>query len=275
MSHDHSSRFAGLAGELTGDDDTTPPIVLLHGLTYDRRNWEPTMAELRRLDPARRVLALDLPGHGQSRGTRGFGLEQVAVTVHAATDEAGLRAPVMVGHSAGAIVATIYAAAWSTSGVVNVDQPLEVGDFAAHLRTKTDQLHGPDYGDVWDELRGSLRIDLLPPAAQDLLWRTSTPRQDLFLGYWADVLDGDLAALDERIDTTLAALRAIGVPYTYLAGGPVDPVYGRWMHERLPDAAVLCWPGSGHFVHLAHPHRFAQLLASTAAWPSASAVMVC
>ena len=55
------------ACRLAADDDygARPPLVLLHGLTFDRLR-RPSPAELRRIDPGRRVLALDLPGHGTS-----------------------------------------------------------------------------------------------------------------------------------------------------------------------------------------------------------------
>jgi pimeloyl-ACP methyl ester carboxylesterase len=56
------------ACRLAADNDygARPPLVLLHGLTFDRSLWRPSLAELRRIDPGRRVLALDLPGHGAS-----------------------------------------------------------------------------------------------------------------------------------------------------------------------------------------------------------------
>jgi pimeloyl-ACP methyl ester carboxylesterase len=58
-----------LFGNLAGDHrepDRRPPLVLLHGLTFDRTSWHPARAELATLDPGRQVLALDLPGHGES-----------------------------------------------------------------------------------------------------------------------------------------------------------------------------------------------------------------
>ena len=274
MSYDHPSRFAALAGELTGDDDTTPALVLLHGLTYDRRNWDPALAELRRIDPGRHVLTLDLPGHGQSRDVRDFALEHVVGTVHDAVDAAELRSPVVVGHSVGGLAATIYAAMWPTSGVVNVDQPLQIDGFAAYVRSKAEQLRGPDYRAVWDEILPTLGTEVLPAEAQELLRATSTPTQDLLLGYWAEVLHGSPEQLGQLVDTTLSAVRTTRVPYMHLAGESLDPDYERWLAERLPGAAVVCWPRSGHFVHLAHPDGFAELLAGTASWPMASRLVV-
>jgi Predicted hydrolases or acyltransferases (alpha/beta hydrolase superfamily) len=60
--------LAGLAADDYGLSDDRAPLVLLHGLTFDRSLWRPSLAELSRIDPGRRVLALDLPGHGASPG---------------------------------------------------------------------------------------------------------------------------------------------------------------------------------------------------------------
>jgi pimeloyl-ACP methyl ester carboxylesterase len=95
-----------LAGDLAGDaSDRRPPLVLLHGLTFDRTMWRPALAHLAELDPGRRVLALDLPGHGESPAWAGYDMEGLADGVHRAVDEAGLKAPVLVGHSAGGVIA--------------------------------------------------------------------------------------------------------------------------------------------------------------------------
>ena len=58
--------FAGLAASLEGDSDRRAPLILLHGLTFDRTMWRPAVAELRKLDPGRQIFAVDLPGHGRS-----------------------------------------------------------------------------------------------------------------------------------------------------------------------------------------------------------------
>jgi pimeloyl-ACP methyl ester carboxylesterase len=47
------------------------------------------------------VLLLDLPGHGQSPEQPSYPADHVADLVHGAVEQAGLRAPVLVGHSIG------------------------------------------------------------------------------------------------------------------------------------------------------------------------------
>jgi pimeloyl-ACP methyl ester carboxylesterase len=113
--------FSNLAGDLTGEPDCRSPLVLIHGLTFDRTSWHPVLAQLTELNPGRPVLALDLPGHGESPPWPTYDLEPIADAVHWAVAEAGLSAPVLAGHSAGGVIATIYAARYPAAGVVNVD----------------------------------------------------------------------------------------------------------------------------------------------------------
>jgi pimeloyl-ACP methyl ester carboxylesterase len=54
--------------------------------------------------------------------------------VHWAAREAKLRSLVVVGHSIGAVIATVYAARYPACGVVNVDQWLQVEPVASCCR---------------------------------------------------------------------------------------------------------------------------------------------
>jgi pimeloyl-ACP methyl ester carboxylesterase len=111
--------LAGLAADDYGHSDDRAPLVLLHGLTFDRSLWRPSLAELSRIDPGRRVLALDLPGHGASPGWPSYDVQSLADGVHRAAEEAGLQSPVVVGHSIAGIIATAYAAQHPTRGIIN------------------------------------------------------------------------------------------------------------------------------------------------------------
>ena len=126
--------FAGLSGSLVGEPDHRAPLILLHGPAFDRTMWRPVLAELRELDPGRRVLAVDLPGRSRSPGWPGCDIEGMTEGVHRAAEAAALRSPVVVGHCAAAVVATCYAARFPVRGVVNVAQwlPIEPGAGLAH-----------------------------------------------------------------------------------------------------------------------------------------------
>jgi pimeloyl-ACP methyl ester carboxylesterase len=85
-----------------------PPLVLLHGRGSAAPTWFPLLPELAR---TRRVLAVDLPGFGVSRGYRfaGGGVEAAraffAEPLEAWLAAEGVEAPVIVGHSLGGAVA--------------------------------------------------------------------------------------------------------------------------------------------------------------------------
>jgi pimeloyl-ACP methyl ester carboxylesterase len=260
--------FAGLAADDYGRNDDRPPLVLLHGLTFDRTIWCDIVPELQRIDPERRVVAIDLPGHGQSPEQPRYDLEGGVDQLHRVVTEAGLAAPVVVGHSAGALLATVYAARHPTRGVVNIDQPLQTGQFSFLVRSLAERLRGPHFPAVWQMFYESLHVELLPAAAQNLVRATCRPRQPVVLGYWREVIEQPPAELAVKVDQVTGALRSSQLPYLHIAGDDLEPGYRHWLDGHLPAAVVEVWPRTGHFPHLADPRRFARRLASTAAWES-------
>jgi pimeloyl-ACP methyl ester carboxylesterase len=265
--------LAEFAADDYGKSDARPPLVLLHGLTFDRSLWRPSLRELQRIDPGRRVLALDLPGHGESPRWPAYDVESVTHGVHRAVEEAQLHSPVVVGHSIAGVIATVYAAHYPTRGVINVDQPLQVEPFAGLVQSLADKLRGPAFPAVWQMFAASMHIERLPAAGQELVRSSSQPRQDLVLGYWREVLYRPASELADMVGATLAAVRAAGVPYLLVAGDELTTGYRGWLIERLPHATVMEWPGSGHFPHIAHPSRFAACLAAAGLEGSNAAII--
>jgi pimeloyl-ACP methyl ester carboxylesterase len=257
-------RYADLVADVSGGDDSRPPIVLLHGLTFDRRTWWPVLDELERIDPDRRVVAFDLPGHGDSPAATCYDLEVVVEAVHRAVTAAGLERPVIAGHSMSAVLATIYAAYHPTSAVVTVDATLRVGPFGEFVRSLEPELRGPRFPAVWEGVfEPSMHAELLDPDAQAIVRRSSRPRQELVLGYQRELLELPAGELEGRAHVVLAVLRAARLPYSLIAGDGVTEQDRRWLTERMPHAAIEVWPGTGHFPQLGDPRRFARHLAET------------
>jgi pimeloyl-ACP methyl ester carboxylesterase len=256
----------GLAFDDWGRSDHRAPLVLLHGLTFSRAIWRPIVAELQRIDPGRRVLSIDLPGHGESPAQPSYHLDDAPAQLHQAIEGAGLAAPVLVGHSAGGLGATMYAARYPARGVISVDQPLQIGPFAGLVKSLDDRLHGPGFPAVWQMFYDSFHTELLSPGARELVRSTSQPDQQVVLGYWQQLIDRPVAELTALVLDTVAALRAAGMPYLYIAGDEPPPGYRQWLSQHLPAAAIEVWPGSGHFPHLARPDEFVEQLAATASW---------
>jgi pimeloyl-ACP methyl ester carboxylesterase len=101
-----------------------PPVLLIHGLSGTAWAWAPIT---RRLASVRRVVAMDLRGHGISDApTHGYEPDSLAEDAVAVADGAGLLAagPIVVaGHGFGAIVAAWTAAELGDrcAGLVLVD----------------------------------------------------------------------------------------------------------------------------------------------------------
>ncbi|MEV7626000.1 alpha/beta fold hydrolase [Actinoplanes sp. NPDC089786] len=244
--------FDQLAGTLTGDADERAPLVLLHGLTFDRRQWQPLLRELATVDPGRRVLALDLPGHGESRHV-GYHTTTLADLVHGAVTSAGLRTPTVVGHSAGGVLATMYAARFPAREVVNLDQPLTLGPFGDLVRRSEPALRGPRWRtEVWDRLLAGMGVASLPAEGRELV-ESCVPHADQFLGYWDDILRNPNEVVDDARRAELRAIAQRGIGYHWVLSAEPSHPYDEWMR-------VTVLPG-GHFPHLVYPAELAALLA--------------
>ncbi|OYR07565.1 acetoin dehydrogenase dihydrolipoyllysine-residue acetyltransferase subunit [Brucella grignonensis] len=89
------------------------PIVLIHGFAADLNSWRGLFAGASLGHP---ILALDLPGHGNSPRVVPESIDDIATAVEATLSAFGVTSCLLVGHSLGGAVATITAA----RGVVDV-----------------------------------------------------------------------------------------------------------------------------------------------------------
>ena len=240
-----TERAAGLAYDSRG---AGPPVVFLHGLTFDRRTWRPI---IERLDGSVMSIAIDLPGHGGS-ASEPASLEEVTEQVHRLLETLGVGRPVVVGHSMAAAIAGLYASAHPAAGIVLVDQATEVLPFAQMLHQMAPMLRGPAFEQVWPNIEDSLGLDRIPEPIHTLVLDTHQVKQEVVLGYWEQVLNTDPAELQAWIDDKASDIRC---PCLAVFGRPAT--HGeRERLGRLPDVQIEEWVGDGHFVHLVDPERF-------------------
>lgn len=241
--------------EPLGYDDTGagPALVFVHGLTFSRHTWDPIVALLR---DRFRCIAVDLPGHGDSTGSASDP-DGLAQRLHTTLAKLAVRAPVVIGHSAGALHGTSYAANFPVAGVVNVDQPLLVGGFAAMLQQCEGQLRGPEFATAFRPFEDSIGLDLLPEPERSRVATTRRIDQVTVLDHWHLPLTEPPDALQAHVDAMLGAVTA---PYVYLGGEePPGPVRAH-LAAHLHAIEFVIWPNHGHLVHLAQPDRFAALI---------------
>jgi pimeloyl-ACP methyl ester carboxylesterase len=245
--------MAASAGGVTilayDDEGAGTPVVLLHGLTFDRRSWRPIIERLR---GAVRTIAIDLPAHGESGGAPAP-LADVAAQVHElVAGSLGVDRPVVVGHSMSGGLACLYAATRPSRGVVIIDNGPDVRPIAQLVQRLEPALRGPGFTEVWRSFEDSLGLERIPEPACSLVLETHEVNQDVVVGYWEMLLRTDPDELQGYIDTIL---RQLDVPCLAVFGRPITDSE----RERLGwlrDAQLEEWVGDGHFVHLVEPDRF-------------------
>ena len=245
-----TGQATGLAYEVDG---AGTPVVLLHGLTFDRRTWRPIIEGL---GGSVRSIAIDLPAHGESGGAPAP-LDDVAVQVHELLVSLGVEQPVVVGHSMMAGLACVYAAAYPTRGIVMIDSGPHVRPFAELAHRLEPALRGPGFAQVWPTFEDSLGLERIPEPVRSLVLAAHEVNQDVVVGYWEMLLRTDPAELQAWIDEEI--LLKLEVPCLGVFGRPITDGE-RERFERLPDAQLEEWAGDGHFVHLVNADRFATRL---------------
>lgn len=241
-----------LAFSDTGGDG--PAIVLVHGMTFSRQTWDPIVD---RLKDRFRCVAVDLPGHGESRGS-GADPRAVGDRIQATLAASDVARPVVVGHSAGAVHASGYASAHHTAGVVNVDQPLRVAAFAGFVQQMAPALQGSNFDAAFAPFETSIGVGRLPEPERGRVLATQHIDQAVVLDYWSAILTDPPAKLQADLD---AMLGRVTVPYLWLAGGPVDDADRAHLQTLVPHARIEPWSTLGHMAHLREPDRFAARLA--------------
>jgi pimeloyl-ACP methyl ester carboxylesterase len=236
---------------------TGSPLLFVHGLTFDRSTWEPIVVQLTEQFTC---IAVDLPGHGGSEGPP-QALGDVVPVVHDLLDELGIEAPVVVGHSMGGVLASIFAAHHRVRGLVLVDQAPYVLPFAAMIRQLEPALRSANFRAAFEPIRQSMGVEQLPEQQRTSILAGQRIDQDLILGYWDEVLRTTPDQVQARRDLELKAILA---PVLAVFGHAIDATTREHLLAHLPSAQIEEWPGLGHMLHLMEPARFARLLADFA-----------
>jgi pimeloyl-ACP methyl ester carboxylesterase len=226
-----------LAYEIRGEG---VPVVLLHGLTFDRTSWLPVSE---RLDA--RTIAIDLPSEPGP-------LAGVADEIHDTLDQIGVHDPILVGHSISAPIAVIFAGEFPVRGVVDVDQRLNPRPFAELVQRVEPALRTGDFRVAFDRFQASLGLEQLDAPTRAALLARQVIDRDLVLGYWDELLRRHPEDLEAEARRRVAAVDA---PFLGVFSGALTPAEREFLP---PHAQVIDDLGGGHFPHLADPAAFAE-----------------
>ena len=222
-------------------------LVLVHGWSCNLDNWRDQIPDLSKRN---RVIALDLPGHGQSdKPNVAYTMDLFANAIDAVLRDAKVERAVIAGHSMGTPVARQFYRKYpqKTLGIIIVDGGLrpfgtkEMRDqFVAVFRS-------PDYkktaAPMFDQMMGSLAA---PDRERVLASFNNTPQHVL------------VSAMESMNEESLYGPDKINVPvFAILAKSPFWPADTEQFFRSLAaDFEMQWWEGVGHFLSMEKPKQF-------------------
>jgi pimeloyl-ACP methyl ester carboxylesterase len=235
------------------DQGSGVPLILLHGLTFNRFTWSPI---IERLGESVRTVAIDLPGHGDSPGEP-RSLWEVTALVHEVADGLGIERPIVVGHSMSAAIACIYGASYPALGVVSIDQSADIRPLAQIMRRLEPALRGPSFTEAFQPFQQSMGLDRVSEPTRSRTLAGQRLQQKLVIGYWEEMMRTDPQEMQQRIN---GVARRIACPYLAMFGRRLEQPEREHLSALVSTVQIEEWPGSGHFLHLAEPERFSERL---------------
>ncbi len=245
------------------------PLVMLHGWGQTQAMFRHQLADLA---PSRRVITLDLRGHGQSSKPHfGYRIARFSRDVYELLGHLGVERADVLGWSMGVSVWWSFVDQYGTDRIrtfIAVDQPSAVAavpwmtpaeqaesgaifDVAA-LLTLGEGLHGPGGTEIRDGfVRGMFSGETDPEIMAFVL-----AELDTVPAYVGVPLLFDHCAQDWR-----DVLPRIDVPTLVIGcdGSHVDPSSQRYIAEQIPNATLHVFPtdvASSHFPFLENPQAF-------------------
>lgn len=232
------------------------PLVLIHGVGMRLEAWAPQMAALGK---SHRVIAVDMPGHGESRSLSGeAGLEAFVAWLGLFLDDLGLECVNVAGHSMGALIAGGAAATFGAriarvallNGVYRRDAAASAAviDRAREIRAGQVDVDGPLLRWFGAESKESDVYRLTHR------WLSSVDRRGYALAY---------AAFAAGDGTYANCWPNVGCPALFLTGTD-DPNSTPAMAQAMADAApagyAVLIDGHRHMVNLTAPDEVNAIL---------------
>lgn len=223
-------------------------LVLIHGWTCNLDNWRDQVPDLSK---SNRVIALDLPGHGQSDKPQiPYTMDLFAKAIDAVMRDAKVDRAVLVGHSMGTPVARQFYRKYpqKTLAIVIVDGGLRPFGNKQMRENFLAMFRAPDYKESSVKMFAAMAGPQIPAATLERI-RTS------FLNTPQYVL---VSAMEGMNDESLYETDKINVPVlAILAKSPFwPPDTEQFLRSLAPKLEFQMWEGVGHFLMMEKPKQF-------------------
>jgi 2-succinyl-6-hydroxy-2,4-cyclohexadiene-1-carboxylate synthase len=236
-----------------------PPLLLLHGFTGSLSTWDYFRSQL---DSSFRVIAVDLPGHGQSSipaDPARYSLDRLSTDLAKVLDDFEIERAAVFGYSMGGRAALRFAlnepARLSALILESTTPGIDEGE--REKRAAADGLLAdmierdgvPAFVAKWERLPLWNTQTRMPDAGRRALHDQRLANSPLGL---ANSLRGAGSASDPAVTGRLGEIQAP----TLILTGELDSKYveiGRILESAIPNAGMQIIGGAGHAIHLEQP----------------------
>src|SRR5687768_736189 len=240
---DGESKFATLNGakiHYQSYGQGSDAFVLVHGWSSNLTAWGYQIPDLAKRG---RVIALDLPGHGQSdKPQLAYTMDHFAAAIDAVMKDAKVERGVILGHSMGTPVARQFYRKYpkKTLAIVIVDGGLRPFGDKAMRDQYLNMFRSANYKDAGTQMFGQMTPMLSAEDKEKALTSfRNTPQHVL------------VSAMESMNDEALYTSDKINVPVlAILAKSPFWPAdTDQFLKGLAPDLEMIWWEGVDHFLH--------------------------
>jgi pimeloyl-ACP methyl ester carboxylesterase len=223
-------------------------LVLIHGWSCNIDYWRDSIPDFAKRN---RVIAIDLPGHGQSdKPEVAYSMDLFARAVDAVLRDAKVERAVLVGHSMGTPVARQFYRKYpqKTLGIVIVDGSLRPFGDKKLMEGFIAGFRGPNYREAGKQMFAGMAGPNLSPEIQERI-------QASFLNTPQHVL---VSAMEGMADDSIWGPDKISVPVlAFMAKSPFwPPDTEAYFRGIAPNLDFQMLEGVGHFLMMEKPKEF-------------------
>lgn len=223
-------------------------LVLVHGWTQNIDSWRDQLPDFAKRN---RVIAIDLPGHGQSdKPQTTYSMDYFARAIDAVMSDAKVKRAVLMGHSMGTPVARQFYRKYpeKTLAIVIVDGSLRPFGDKALMDRMIAGFRGPNYRDTATQMFKGMSGPNLQEEAHARI-------QASFLNTPQHVV---VSAMEGMADASIWGEDKINVPVlAVMAKNPFFPPNVEESFRALaPKMEFQMWDGVGHFLMMEKPKQF-------------------
>lgn len=222
-------------------------LVLVHGWGCNLNHWRDQIPDLSKRN---RVIALDLPGHGESDKPQiAYTMDLFANAIDAVLRDAKVERAVVAGHSMGTPVARQFYRKFpqKTLGIIIVDGGLRPFGTKEMREQFLGMFRGPNYKETGSQMFAQM-MPTLAAADQERVKASffNTPQNVL------------VSAMETMNDESLYGPDKMNVPvFAILAKSPFwAPDTEQFFRSIAPDFEMQMWEGVSHFLMMEKPKQF-------------------